>query len=134
MTQLFASGGQFWSFSFSISPPNAYSGLISFRIDWFDLHAVQGTLKSLLQHQSSKASIPWWSAFFPESSHPSALPLTSPSHRTSLPQSQVSFMTPCFPLGACIPSPLGNVVTNWIMFMLSCLFHLADFSAGLPVW
>ena len=47
---------KYWSFSFSISPSNKYSGLISFRIDWFDLHAVQGTLKSLLQHHSSKAS------------------------------------------------------------------------------
>ena len=46
-----------WSFSFSISPSNEYSGLISFRIDWFDFFAVQGTLKSLLQHHSSKASI-----------------------------------------------------------------------------
>ena len=48
---------KFWSFNFSISPSNKYSGLISFRIDWFDLLAVQGTLKSLLQHHSSKASI-----------------------------------------------------------------------------
>ena len=48
---------KYWSFSFSISPSNEYSGLVSFRIDWFDLLAVQGTLKSLLQHQSSKASI-----------------------------------------------------------------------------
>ena len=53
-----------WSFSFNISPSNEYSGLISFRIDWFDLLAVQGTLKSLLQHHSSKASILWHSAFF----------------------------------------------------------------------
>ena len=52
-----------WSFSFSISPSNKYSGLISFRIDWFDLPAVQGTLKSLLQHDSSKASILQLSAF-----------------------------------------------------------------------
>ena len=59
-SQLFASGGQ----SFSISPSNEYSGLISFRIDWFDLLAVQGTLKSLLQHHSSKASILRHSAFF----------------------------------------------------------------------
>ena len=56
MSQFFASGGQSWSFSFSISPSNEYSGLISFRIDWFDLLAAQGTLKSLLQHHSSKAS------------------------------------------------------------------------------
>ena len=54
---------EYWSFSFSISPSNEYSGLISFRIDWFDLLAVQGTLKSLLQHHSSKASILWCSAF-----------------------------------------------------------------------
>ena len=52
----------YWSFS--ISPPNEYSGLISFRIDWFDLLAVQGTLRSLIQHQSSKASILRLSAFF----------------------------------------------------------------------
>ena len=53
-----------WSFSFSISPSNEYSGLISFRIDWLDLLAVQRTLKSLLQHHSSKASSLWRSAFF----------------------------------------------------------------------
>ena len=53
-----------WSFSFNISPSNEYSGLISFRIDWLDLLAVQGTLKSLLQHYSSEASILWHSAFF----------------------------------------------------------------------
>ena len=52
---------KYWSFSFSISPSNGYSGLISFRIDWFDLLAVRGTLKSLLQHHSSKATILWHS-------------------------------------------------------------------------
>ena len=57
------------SFSFSISPFNVYSGLISFKIDWFYLLAVQGTLKSLLQHHSSKASILWRSAFFTSNSH-----------------------------------------------------------------
>ena len=58
VSQLFTSGGQkYWSFSISISPSNEYSGLISFKINWFDLLAVQGTLKSLLQHHSSKASI-----------------------------------------------------------------------------
>ena len=60
-----------WSFSFSISPSNEYSGLISFRMDWLDLLAVQGTLKSLLQHYSSKPSILWCSAFFMvQLSHP----------------------------------------------------------------
>ena len=62
---------KYWSFSFSISPSNEYSGLISFRIDWFDLIAVQGTLKSLLQHHSSKASILQHSAFLMvQLSHP----------------------------------------------------------------
>ena len=55
---------KYWSFSFSISPSNEYSGLISFRMDWLDLLAVQGPLKSLLQHHSSEASILWCSAFF----------------------------------------------------------------------
>ena len=62
---------KYWSFSFSISPSNEYSKLISFRMDWLDLLAVQGTLKSLLQHHSSKASILWHSAFFiVQLSHP----------------------------------------------------------------
>ena len=70
MSQLFASGGQ-RRFSFSISPSNEYSGLTSFRMDWLDLLAVQGTLKSLLQHHSSKASILHCSAFFiVQLSHP----------------------------------------------------------------
>ena len=55
---------KYWSFSFSISSSNEYSGLISFSVDWFDLLAVQGTLKSLLHHHSSKASVLWRSAFF----------------------------------------------------------------------
>ena len=62
---------KYWSFTFSISPSNEYSGLISFRIDWLDLLAVQGTLKSLLQYHSSKATILWCSAFFMvQFSHP----------------------------------------------------------------
>ena len=71
MNWLFVSGGQkYWSFSFSISPSNEYSGLISFRINWFDL-AVQGTLKSILQHHSFKAAILCCSAFFMvQLSHP----------------------------------------------------------------
>ena len=73
---------KYWSFSFSISPSNGYSGLISFRMDWLDLLAVQGTLKSLLQHHSSKASILQRSAFLiVQFSHPymtvgKTLPLT----------------------------------------------------------
>ena len=60
---------KYWSLNFSISPSNEYSGLISFRMDWLDLLAVQGTLKSLLQHHSSKASILWHSAFLWSNSH-----------------------------------------------------------------
>ena len=62
---------KYWSFSFSISPSNEYSGLTSFRMDWLDLLAVQGTLKSLLQHHSSKASVLWCSSFITvQLSHP----------------------------------------------------------------
>ena len=62
---------KYWSLSFSISPSNEYSGLISFRMDWLDLLEVQGTLKSLIQHHSSKASILWRSTFFiTQLSHP----------------------------------------------------------------
>ena len=65
MSQLFAfRWPEYWSFSFSISPSNECSGLISFRIDWFDLLAARGTLRSLLQHHSLKVSILWCSAFF----------------------------------------------------------------------
>ena len=64
-------GPKYWSSSFNISPSNEHPGLISFRMDWLDLLAVQGTLKSLLQHHSSKASILWHSAFFiVQLSHP----------------------------------------------------------------
>ena len=62
---------KYWGFSYNISPSNEYSGLISFRMDWLDLLAVQGILRSLLQHHSSKASILWRSAFFiVQLSHP----------------------------------------------------------------
>ena len=72
MSWVFASGKpKYWNFNFSISPFNEYSGLISFRMDWFDLLAVQGTLKSLLQCHSSKASVLQHSAFFMvQLSHP----------------------------------------------------------------
>ena len=71
MSQFFTLGGQSGSFSFSIIPSNEYSGLISFRMDWLDLLAVKGTLKSLLQHHSSKASVLYHSVFFiVQHSHP----------------------------------------------------------------
>ena len=92
MSRLFTSGGQsIGSFSFSISPSNEYSGLISFRMDRLDLLAVQGTLKSLRQHHSSKASVLWHSAFFVvQLSHPSC---------------------PCVGLS---PGNLGEVVGLWM--------------------
>ena len=66
---------KYWSFSFSLRPSNEYSGMISFRMDWLNLLAVQGTLKSLLQHHSSKASVLWCSAFLiVQPSHPYATP------------------------------------------------------------
>ena len=72
---LHSSWRKYWSFSFSISPSSEYSGLISFWMDWLDLLAVQGTLKSLLQHHSSKASVLWFSAFFMvQLSHPYMTP------------------------------------------------------------
>ena len=64
MSWFFSAGAKYWSFIFSISPSSEYSGLISFRIDRFNLLTVQGTLKRLLQHHSSKASVLWHSAFF----------------------------------------------------------------------
>ena len=71
MSQLCIRWPKYWSFSFSIRPSNEHPGLISFRMDWLDLLAVQGTLKSLLQYHSSKASILWCSAFFiVQLSHP----------------------------------------------------------------
>ena len=69
--RVFSNEPTYWSFSFSISPSNEYSGLMSFRIDWLDILAVQGTLKSPLQHHSSKVSIFWCSVFFiVQRSHP----------------------------------------------------------------
>ena len=71
MSQLFTSGAKYWSFSFNISPSNEHSGLISFKMDWLDLLALQGTLKSLLQHHNSKELILQHSAFFMvQLSHP----------------------------------------------------------------
>ena len=70
MNQLFASWPKYWSFSFSISPSNEHPGLISFRMDWLDPLAVQGTLKSLLQHHSSKASVLLSAFFIVQLSHP----------------------------------------------------------------
>ena len=99
MSRLFASGSQSnWSFSFSISPSKEYSGLISFRIDWFDLLAVQGTLKSLLQYHCSKASTLQHSAFF-------MVPLSHPYVTT----------------GETIALTIRNIVGNCLCFLIHFL-------------
>ena len=90
--QLFASSGP--SFSFSISPSNEHPGLISFRMDWLDLLAVQGTLKSLLQHHSSKTSIFWCSAFF-----------------------TVQLSHPCMTTGKTYPCPLINAGSSGMVWL-----------------
>ena len=102
---------KYWSFSFSISPANKYSGLTNFGIDWFDLLAVQGTLKNLLQHHNSKASILWHSSFFMvQPSHPymtagesTALTWTFASKVMSLLFNMVSrLVIPFFPRSKCL--------------------------------
>ena len=92
---------KYWSFSFSISPSNEYSRLISFRIDWLDLLVVQGTPKSLLQHHSSKASILQHSAFFiVQLSHPymTTGKITALTRRTFVAKSRLCFLICCLVL------------------------------------
>ena len=93
---------KYWIFSFSISPSNKYSGLISFRIDWFDLLAVQGTLKSLLQHHTSKASILCCSAFF-----------------------MVQFSHPYMTLGKTIALTIWTFAASWCLCVLICYLGLS---------
>ena len=93
---------EYWNFSFNISPSNEYSGLISFRMGWLDLLAVQGTLKSLLQHHSSKASIVRHSAFFMvQLSHP--------------------YMTTGKTITLAIPTFVGMVCWTFVCFSMHCL-------------
>ena len=103
---------KYWSFSFSISPSNEYLGLISFRIDRFDLLAVQGTLKSLLQHHNSKASILWCSAcFMVQLSHPWLL--------------EKSVLTIWTIVGKVLSlTPFNYLCNRWILFQNDCTnFH-----------
>ena len=103
---------KYWSFSFSISPSNEYSGLISFRMDWLDLLAVQETLKSLLQHHSSKASILWHSAFFiAQLSHP----YTTTGRTIAL--SRRTF-------AGKVMSLLFNMLSSWVIAFLPRSKHL----------
>ena len=117
---------KYWSFSFSISPSSEYSGLISFRIDWFDLVSVQETLKSLLQHHSSKASILRHSAFFTvQLSHPymttgKTIPLTAAAVAKSL-QSCPTLCDPIdsSPPGSPVPGILQARTLEWVAISFS---------------
>ena len=107
MSQFFTSCGQsIGSFSFSISPSNEYSGLISFRRDWLDVLAVQGTLKSLLQHHSSKTSILWHSAFF----------IVQLSHPYMTPGKTIALTIRTF-VGK-VTSLLFNMLSRWVITFL----------------
>ena len=96
----------YWSFSFSISPFNEYSGLISFKVDWFDLLAVRGTLRNLLQHHNSKASVLWCSAFF-------TVQLSQP------------YVTTGKTIALSVPTFVGRVMP--LLFFLSFFFYVSAF-------
>ena len=107
---------KYWSFSFSISPSNEHPGLISFRMDWLDLLAVQGTLKSLLQHHSLKASILWHSVFFTvQLSHPYMLLLLSRFSRVRLCANPIDGSPPGFP----VPGILQARTLEWVAISFS---------------
>ena len=103
---------KYWNFSFNISPSNEYPGLISFRIDWLDLLAVQGTLKSLLQHHSSKASILWHSAFL----------IVQPSHLYMTTEKTVALTRQTF-VGK-VMSLLFNMLSRLVIAFLPRSKHL----------
>ena len=107
----------YWSFSFNISPSNEHSGLISFRMDWLDLLAVQGTLKSLLQHHSSKASILWHSAFF-------IVQLSQPYMTTG----KTIALTRWTFVGKAM-SPLFNMLTRIMLFSLRVFFSCENYGS-----
>ena len=117
---------KYWSFSFSISPSSEYSRLISFRMDWLDLLAVQGTLKSLLQHHSSKASIFQGSAFFiVQLSHPYMTPgKTIAFTAAAAAKSLQSCLTLCNPIdsllpGSSVPGILQTRTLEWVAISFS---------------
>ena len=115
MSQFFTMWPKYWSFSFSIIPSNEYSGLISFRTDWFDLPAVQGNLKSLLQHHSSRASILWYSTFF----------MVQLSHPCMTTGKTISLTRPIF-VGK-IMSLLFNMLSRLVINFHGCSHHLQGF-------
>ena len=117
---------KYWSFNFSISPSNEYSGLVSFRMDWLDLLAVQGTLKSLRKHHSSKASVLRYSAFFTvQLSHPymtteKTIALTAAAAAKSL-QSCPTLCDPIdgSPPGSSVPGILQARTLEWVAISFS---------------
>ena len=116
---------KYWSFSFNISPSNEHSGLISFRMDWLDLLIVQGTLKSLLQHHSSKASILQYSAFFiVQRSHPYMATGKTAALTITAAKSLHSYPTPCDPTdssppGSSVPGILQTRILEWVAISFS---------------
>ena len=116
---------KYWSFSFSISPSSEYSRLISFRMHWLDLLAVQGTLKSLLQHHSSKASILWRSAFFiVQLSHPYMTPGKTIAFTAAAAKLLQSCLTLCNPIdsllpGSSVPGILQTRTLEWVAISFS---------------
>ena len=112
----------YWSFNFSISPSNEYSGLISFKIDWLDLLAVQGTLKSLLQHHSSKASILGRSAFF-------MVPLSHPYMTTGKP---IALTTWTF-AGKVMPMLFNTLSRLVTAFVPGSKYHLVSWLQSLKI-
>ena len=107
---------KYWSFSFSISPSKEIPGLVSFRMDWLDRLAVQGTLKSLLQHHSLKASILWHSVFFTvQLSHPYMLLLLSRFSRVRLCANPIDGSPPGFP----VPGILQARTLEWVAISFS---------------
>ena len=116
---------KYWSFSCSISPSNEYSGLISFKIDWFDLLAVQETLKSLLQHHSRKESMLWHSAFFiVHLSHPYMTTGKNHSFDYAAAKSLQSCLTLCDPIdgslpGSSVPGILQARTLEWVAISFS---------------
>ena len=116
---------KYWSFSFSICSSNEYSGLISFRIDWLDLLAVQGTLKTILQHHSSKASIFRCSAFFTvQLSHPYMITGKTTALTAAAAKSLQSCPTLCDPIdssppGSSVPGILQARTLEWVAISFS---------------
>ena len=123
---IITSGQKYWSFSFSTGPSNEYSGLISFRMDWLDLLAVQGTLKSLLQNHSSKASMLWYSALF-------VLQISHPYRTTgiTITSTRQNFVGKVMPL---LSNMLFRLVITFLQGANAFFFFLFNFMAAVTIY